>query len=436
LIDDVAGIELGWPALRDRVRTLLAAPLTAGGELVGGIVVGSRESAFTPEDRLLLGLVADRIALAVRYAREHERERDVAITLQRSMLPRGLPAAEGVDLAARYVPARERLEVGGDWYDALPLRDGRLALVIGDVAGKGLEAAAVMGQLRNALRAYLVEGRGPADALAHLDALMLHIRLDQMATAAVVIVDPASGRLVYSLAGHPPPLLAVDGEPAQLLEGGRTPPVGVLRDVERTEAAVEIAGSFTLVLYTDGLAERRQQPIDVLLERLLRTLERETSWAERTCERLLTEALGDQSPEDDVALLALRHGAPVRLRLAFPAAGQELAPARRELRRWLQTTPLDDRARDDVLLAAGEACANAVEHAYDGAAGTVELVAAVDGDAVDLVVTDHGHWREPRPSTRGRGLGIMRRLVDDVDVETGEAGTRVHLRRSLASVRA
>ena len=122
--------------------------------------MGSRESAFTPEDRLLLGLAADRIALAVRHAREHERERDVAITLQRSMLPRGLPSGDGFDLAARYVPARERLEVGGDWYDALPLPDGRLALVIGDVAGKGIEAAAVMGQLRNALRAYLVEGRG------------------------------------------------------------------------------------------------------------------------------------------------------------------------------------------------------------------------------------------------------------------------------------
>ncbi len=435
LVEDVAGVELGWPALRDRAGTLLAAPLTAAGELVGGIVVG-RESAFTTEDRLLLGLAADRIALAVRHAREHERERDVAITLQRSMLPRGLPSADGVDLAARYVPARERLEVGGDWYDALPLRDGRLALVIGDVAGKGLEAAAVMGQLRNALRAFLIEGRGPADALAHLDALMLHIRLDQMATAAVAIVDPVTGSLVYSLAGHPPPLLAVDGERPRLLEEGRTPPLGVLRDIERTEAAVDPAGPFTLVLYTDGLAERRQQPIDVMLDRLLETLGRETSWAERTCERLLAEALGDTSPEDDVALLALRHGAPGRLRLDFAAAGQELAPARRELRRWLQTTPLDERGRDDVLLAAGEACANAVEHAYDGGIGTVALVAAVDGDAVDLVVTDHGHWREPRPSTRGRGLGIMRRLVDEVDVDTGAEGTRVHLRRALPPARA
>ena len=186
------------------------------------------------------------------------------------------------------------------------------------------------------------------------------------------------------------------------------------------------------MLYTDGLAERRTQPIDVILEQLLATLGRETSWAERTCERLLAEALGDESPEDDVALLALRHGAPVRLRLQFPADGQELAPARRELRRWLQATSLDERARDDVLLAAGEACANAVEHAYDGGTGTVELVARIDGDAVDLVVTDHGHWREPRPSTRGRGIGIMRRLVDEVDVETGEDGTRVHLRRRVA----
>ena len=186
------------------------------------------------------------------------------------------------------------------------------------------------------------------------------------------------------------------------------------------------------MLYTDGLVERRQQNIDVVLDRLVQTLAEETSWAERTCERLLAVALGERSPEDDVALLALRHGAPERLRLQFAAAGQELAPARRELRRWLLTTGLDERGRDDVLLAAGEACANAVEHAYDGGAGTVELVAGVDGDTIDLVVTDHGHWREPRPSTRGRGLGIMRRLVDEVDVATGEDGTRVHLRRRVA----
>ena len=178
------------------------------------------------------------------------------------------------------------------------------------------------------------------------------------------------------------------------------------------------------------------RPSSSSLGRLLETLGRETSWAERTCERLLAEALGDSSPEDDVALLALRHGAPGRLRLDFAAAGQELAPARRELRRWLQTTPLDERGRDDVLLAAGEACANAVEHAYDGGIGTVALVATVDGDAVDLVVTDHGHWREPRPSTRGRGLAIMRRLVDEVDVDTGAEGTRVHLRRALPPARA
>ena len=262
---------------------------------------------------------------------------------------------------------------------------------------------------------------------------MLHIRLEQMATAAVAIFDPDTGRLVYSLAGHPPPLLAVDGEAPRLLEEGRTPPLGVLRGIERIRGGVEPGGPFTLVLYTDGLAERRQQPIDVVLERLLETLGRETSWAERTCERLLAEALGDLSPEDDVALLALRHGAPVRLRLQFAAPGRSSRRRAASCAAGCRRRAWTSAARDDVLLAAGEACANAVEHAYDGGTGTVELVAGIDGDAIDLVVTDHGHWREPRPSTRGRGIGIMRRLVDEVDVETGEDGTRVHLRRRVAT---
>ena len=432
LVEDVAAAELGWPALGDRARTLLAAPLAAAGELVGGIVVG-RGSAFTAEDRLLLGLAADRIALAVRHAREHERERDVAITLQRSMLPRGLPSADGVDLAARYVPARERLEVGGDSYDALPLRDGRLALVIGDVAGKGLEAAAVMGQLRNALRAFLIEGRGPADALAHLDALMLHIRLDQMATAAVAIVDPVTGSLVYSLAGHPPPLLAVDGErpsswrraarpgrrPARL-ERRRRPWTRRAPSRSCSTRTVSSSGASSPSTWCSSSCSRR--------------------WAARRrgpngpAERLLAAALGDWSPEDDVALLALRHGAPdgcgwsspprgrsSRRPVASCAAGCRPRPGRAHPRRRPAGGRRGVRRRRGARLRRG--------------VGTVELVAAVDGDAVDLVVTDHGHWREPRPSTRGRGLGIMRRLVDEVDVETGADGTRVHLRRALPPAR-
>ena len=160
LVDDVAGVDLGWPALRERARMLVVAPLTAAGELVGGIVVGSRESEFTPEDRLLLGLAADRIALAVRHAREHERERDVAITLQRSMLPRGCrrPTGSTWGRATCRRASGSRSAATGTTRCRCPT--AALALVIGDVAGKGLEAAAVMGQLRNALRAYLVEGLG------------------------------------------------------------------------------------------------------------------------------------------------------------------------------------------------------------------------------------------------------------------------------------
>ena len=193
--------------------------------------------------------------------RVYEREHRVAETLQRSLLPEKLPEIEGVSLAARYLPAGEGAAVGGDWYDAAELPDGRVALVVGDVVGHGLRAAAVMGQLRNAFRAYAISETTPAELIARLNRLVMNSGEGVMATVLYLALDRDSGDVTYTSAGHPPPLvIAPDG--TYFLEGGRSIPVGAADLATFKEEHATIPPDATLLLYTDGLVERRDTPID------------------------------------------------------------------------------------------------------------------------------------------------------------------------------
>ena len=161
LVNDPAPPDVADPALRDS-GSVLGVPLLAGGSVTGVILVGvPPPRRFTDDDLLLLGLAGDRVALAIDHARVFEREHRIAETLQRSLLPDRLPALPGLEVAARYLPAASEAEVGGDWYDVIPIGAGRVGLVMGDVAGKGLAAASMVGRLRSALRAYALEGHDP-----------------------------------------------------------------------------------------------------------------------------------------------------------------------------------------------------------------------------------------------------------------------------------
>jgi putative methionine-R-sulfoxide reductase with GAF domain len=251
ILDDVDHADVLNPLLREKgIKSMLGVPLLVEGRVMGVLHVGSlipRE--FTPDETSLLELAADRIAIAV----DRAHQQSVAETLQRSLLPAALPDVAGLSIAARYIPGVDDAHVGGDWYDVLPLPGARTGLAMGDVMSRGLRAAASMGQLRTALRAYALDGDPPARVLDRLDRLVRGMDEREMATVAYAVLDPASGELRYSLAAHPPPLVVSAGGEARFLDGVRSGPIGVASGIGYEEAGATLMPGDSLVLYTDGL---------------------------------------------------------------------------------------------------------------------------------------------------------------------------------------
>ena len=286
-IADVDHAEILNPILRMKgVRSLLGVPLLVEGAILGVLHVGTiTPREFTNADAALLQLAAAQAAPAIDRARLFDaldREHRNAVALQRSLLPDRLPDLVGIDTAARYLPARD--EVGGDWYDVIDLPGGHVGLAIGDVAGHGLRAASLMGQLRAGLRAYALDGHSPGDTLKRLDRMLQTISGRGMATAAYAIIDPATGTLRYASAGHPPPVIVRGGRDAGLLEVTRAPPLGSLPFSSFAEVQDTLAANDTILLYTDGLIERRHEPLTAGLERL-RALASTAASAEQLCRR-------------------------------------------------------------------------------------------------------------------------------------------------------
>jgi serine phosphatase RsbU (regulator of sigma subunit)/anti-sigma regulatory factor (Ser/Thr protein kinase) len=432
-IPDLDAAEVVNPILREMgLRSLLGVPLIVEGELVGVLHVGSltlRE--FTISDAAVLQLAAGRVAPSIERARLFqalEKEHRAAIALQRSLLPESLPDLIGARAAARYLPARD--EVGGDWYDVMTLRDGRVGIAIGDVAGHGVRAAALMAQLRAALRAYAIEEHPPAHLLEQLDRMLQHSNQTGMATVIFAILDPVTGELILSGAGHPPAVI-VREDGAELLDALVQPPLGVRNYPTYEQAEVRLEIGETLLLYTDGLIEVRGEPLTAGLERL-RAAAQGTTNPRILCARVLDILAGAGDNEDDVAVVAVQREAPPQeLRLQLPATPRQLAPVRQRLRLWLQAQGADEMECTAIVLAAGEACANAIEHAYGPTKETFVIRARRNGPAVELMVSDHGRWREAQSVGRGRGLEIMRRTMDEVEVECGDAGTTILMRRAL-----
>ncbi len=397
---------------------------------VGGRLVGYVGTATDIHERKEM---EERLAQA--YAHDHE----VAATLQRSLLPERLPEIDGMTLDGRYQPAATGTTVGGDWYDAIELDETRVAVVVGDVVGHGLRAAAAMGQIRNAFRAYAVLGSSPAETFGRLSRLLAVDGNDFMATAFYAVVDRDSGAIEYCSAGHPPALVACEGE-TRLLEGGRSVPLGAGGHEIYDDAHDELEPGCTLLLYTDGLVERRAVPLDDRL-RVLRDVAAEAEGEERlgrVCDAILERVIGAEGALDDVALLAVRfEPAADRLTLRLPADPAVLAGLRRRLRRLLQAAGASSEEQYELTLTVCEAAANAIEHAYGPADADFELEVRLEDDQVLATVTDSGSWREPgsgnSKGTRGRGMGIIEELMDDVEVIRAESGTTVRMRRRLAS---
>ena len=385
---------------------------------------------FSREDETLLAVLAGHLAQGLRRAQEIDQQRETALALQHAILgPANLPPR----FAVHYEPASPPLEVGGDWYDVVQLRDGRIGIVVGDCVGHGLAAATVMGQLRSACHAMLLHTADPAGTLTALDEFARDIEDAWCTSVFCAVLDPAAGELVYSNAGHPPGLVARNDGKIEVLTGGHGAVLGVIGKHGRGNARTDIGDAAALLLYTDGLVERRGRPFDVgVAEASALLAEHRARPAHEIADLIMTSMAPRDGFTDDVAMLVVRPSTP--LRRTFHATPDEVGAARGALRAWLTDNEVPHQQAEDVLLAVGEACTNAVEHAYpaerpDTADFTVE--GKIAGRDLSVSVTDHGAWRIPNPTAdpfRGRGLVLMRAVMDEVRLEQTAEGTTVSMR--------
>jgi serine phosphatase RsbU (regulator of sigma subunit)/anti-sigma regulatory factor (Ser/Thr protein kinase) len=428
-IYDLDHADVVNPILRKvGIRSMLGVPLVAQGETIGVLHVGTLVlRRFNDEDTRLLQHVGDRVALAI-HAGMYARERAAASSLQRSFLPQRLPEAPGIRLAARYVPASGG-DVGGDWYDAFTLPGGALVLAIGDVVGRGVGAAASMSRLRNALRAYALDARSPTEVLERMNRLMNQLEPGDMATALVGVLDPVTLIFRFASAGHLPPIVRTSDGSVRVAEERPAPPLGATDPVRYIEQQVELQPDSTLVLYTDGLVERRSTSLQDGLDRVVEVVRAEATPRDLG-ERVVRELVAEDKPSDDVAVLIAATDPPLgdRVSVTVPAAARELAGVRRLLERWLAQRGEPPSRAYDVLAASGEALANAVEHAYGPTGGSIELQAEWTPASIVVRVRDDGSWRPIRGLDRGRGTAMMEALCDEMRVRKTRTGTQVELR--------
>ncbi|MGH2435430.1 MAG: ATP-binding SpoIIE family protein phosphatase, partial [bacterium] len=417
--------------LRDLgIQTAMIVPLLARGRVLGAVIYGSITRAFSREDLEFAEALCRRAALAMDNARLYERERAVAETLQRSLLPQSLPSLPGVSTAARYLPATPEA-VGGDWYDSFHLPGGRMGLVMGDVAGRGVRVAAVMGQLRNALRAYALEGYPPDVVIKRLTAL---IDPADMATVFYAVFDPATWDVLYANAGHPPPLVIGPDRRATFLEGGVPPLRGLRTPTYPGTVVTRLEPGSTMLLYTDGLVEKRGVPIDEGLQKLVQVAMQGNGDLEALLDQILSDILHGEPTGDDVALLALKASRldPSRLSIRLPADPLSVPVIRHALRRWLDQAGVDRPDTYQIAVAVCEAASNTVEHAYGLRSGDVEVNASMEAGEVVIAVSDSGQWRPPRGRNRGRGLPLVDALMSGVEVSPSPSGTTISMRRRIS----
>src|SRR6185312_2443072 len=439
VMDDL--VAAGSEEDAEPIESVMVVPLVATDELLGLIVLGaSTEDRFDEGDLELLTLAADRMAIAIDHVQRFAQGRQLVETLQRSLLPDRLPHHPRLELAARYLPSGLAPQIGGDWYDALELDRDRTAVMIGDVVGHGVRAATTMSELRNALRAFAVEGHGPGAALHQLDRVV-HATLGpgMIATVLFLVIDASQGTVTISRAGHPPPALRTAKGEIHFLETGGTLPLGIDDRVKADEAEYAVNPGDTLLLFTDGLVERRRESINTGFDRLRDAFIKAPADVEELCDYVLERTVSEQASHDDIAVLAVRVlGPPLgALQLTLPAKAGSVPLVRHRLRVWLhENVPeLDKVARSDLEVAWSEACTIVIRHAFGPGDATFDASAARDGDAVALQVRDTGQWRPPRGRHGGRGIALMRELCDEVRVDRRPEGTTVTMRRGFSDAR-
>jgi len=406
-----------------------AVPLVTRGSAVGVLYVNFGVLRRLGDDEVtFMRTLGHQCAQAVERARLYEREHHAAETFQRALLPVAIPHVPGLAIHTVYQPGAQESNVGGDWYDVLRLPSGKIVVSIGDVAGRGLTAAVVMGELRQTIRAAALEHDNPAAVLDQASqALALAHGRDTMATAIVAILDPVSSEFSYATAGHPAPVLAVPGgDPVVLPAAGV--PLGFLAASGAPSWTVTLPAGALLVLYTDGLIELER---DVVAgqDALIRAARRELAGPSGNPARaILQEVHGDGRSADDVAIITLAVDAtPLnRFDLTLPAEPASAAVIRQTVRRLARVAALDEKRAAALAIAVGEAVNNAIEHAYRATGGTVHVQGVRDAGAVRVIISDSGAWRPAHSADGGgHGLNLIEQLTDSVDVMQTPTGTTV-----------
>jgi len=306
LLDRVDDTTVANPILWEKgIKVMLGVPLLSADQLVGVLHVGRLENRPTSaRDVELLQVVGERVSGATQ-AQRLASEQAAATLLERSLLPPQLPSCDGLEFAARYVPAES--QVGGDWYDLFTLPSGQVWIVVGDVAGHGLGAAVIMGRIRSALRAYTLLDVQPEAVLELVDRKVSHFEIETFATVVCAMSDPPYDTLTFALAGHPPPIVAVPEEPTTLAKSEVGPPLGLGSTATRFSAKIELTPDATVAFYTDGLVERRGESIDVGLQRLCEVIS--PGPAEQVAHEIMKRLVGTTAPRDDIALAVVHRAA-------------------------------------------------------------------------------------------------------------------------------
>lgn len=439
-LDSAAEFAAGYPGLWAKISPMNISaaaylPLIAQARPIGAIGLLYRDKdGFTQEERNLLVALGSSIAQSLQRAMLLEQEHDLAEGLQQAMLPRRIPSVPGAEIAVRYRSARMGRDIGGDWYDVIPLPGGRVGAVIGDVQGHDTHAAAVMGQLRIVLRAYAAEGHSPATVMARASVFLHELDTDRFATCTYVEADLSTGVLQLVRAGHIDPLLrTLDGDCERLaLEGGM--PLGLSAEfglLEYPVTTVEMGPGETLLLCTDGLVEQPGADLDDgvrLLASLVRTGPADLSLlADRLC-----EVVDDRGGDDDMALLLLRRdaeeaqqaGGRLQQHVA-PGDPEALVSARHMIGAAVRAWGARDRA-DEIELIADELIVNALMHTDGPAIVTLRVLSGPER-RLRVEVEDRSsalpRRREAGDSgVSGRGLMLVDRLADVWGVESRGSG--------------
>ena len=385
-----------------RLKALHAYPVSGrAGAPVGGIALLTERPRLAKSEWELLGAFGAQAGQSLERARAFEHEHELAVRLQQSLLPADLPAAPGLSLAGVYLAGGDGIAVGGDWYDAVLRPDGILQLCVGDVSGRGVGAATVMGRMRGTFRAYAYDLVSPAEILRRM---LRHVNEDEMITAACVSIDPLEGVLSYSSAGHPPPLL-LDSDAGRVIAaraGRRAPARGrragrpdrggdsrcriarCSRCTPTGSSSGAVRASTTASTCSAGRCSARP------------------SLTGREAMAAISEAIG--APTDDVALLLSAIEPAQAFVIELPAVPENLRVIRRRLGAWLERVGFDEGAGGEIVLAVSEACNNAVEHAYNGHGPGTECRCRRpwSADVLHLEIADRGHWVGQRAERRAR----------------------------------